>query len=183
MIGDSNDRTNFWHKLLFTDTQVSKIRKAFANGSSANIKFSKAQLLKIIQPGGKDFLDKQIDWFNKEYVTGSRVTPTINGVNDIMKGIKYLENSLILLKGTTIESTSLEGGNFLRLLMTVGLPLMKKLVTAIANVLFTIWIVSRNDSSRCSYSKENWWITSSVGLIFAYCNINNFKWTNGGQKK
>ena len=100
-----------------------------------------------------------------------------------MKGIKYLENSLILLKGTTIESTSLEGGNFLRLLMTVGLPLMKKLVTAIANVLFTIWIVSRNDSSRCSYSKENWWITSSVGLIFAYCNINNFKWTNGGQKK
>ena len=112
-------------------------------------------MLKIIQPGGKDFLDKKIDWFNKEYATGSRVTPTINGVNDIMKGIKYLENSLILLKGTTIESTSLEGGNFLRLLMTVGLPLMKKLVTAIANVLFTIWIVSRNDSSRCSYSKEN----------------------------
>ena len=29
----------FPHKLLLTDTQVSKIRKAFANGPSANIKF------------------------------------------------------------------------------------------------------------------------------------------------
>ena len=47
-------------------------------------------MLKIIQPGGKDFLDKQIGWFNKEYVTGSRITLTINAVNDIMKGIKYL---------------------------------------------------------------------------------------------
>ena len=29
----------FPNKLLLTDTQLSKIRKAFANGSSANIKF------------------------------------------------------------------------------------------------------------------------------------------------
>ena len=32
LIGNSNDKTNFPHKLLLTDTQVSKIRKAFANG-------------------------------------------------------------------------------------------------------------------------------------------------------
>ena len=38
---NSNDETNFPHKLLLTNTQVSKIRKAFANGSSANIKVSK----------------------------------------------------------------------------------------------------------------------------------------------
>ena len=44
LIGNSNDATNFTHKLLLTDTQVSKIRKTFANGSSANIKFSKTQL-------------------------------------------------------------------------------------------------------------------------------------------
>ena len=37
LIGNSNDETSFQHKL--TNTQVSKIRKAFANGSSANIKF------------------------------------------------------------------------------------------------------------------------------------------------
>ena len=35
-----------------TDTQVSKICKVFGNGSSANIKFSKPQLSKMIQSGG-----------------------------------------------------------------------------------------------------------------------------------
>ena len=47
LIGNFSDETNFLHKLLLTDTQVSKIRKAFANGSSANIKFSKSQLSKM----------------------------------------------------------------------------------------------------------------------------------------
>ena len=31
MIGDFNDEANFPHKLLLTDRQVSRIRKAFAN--------------------------------------------------------------------------------------------------------------------------------------------------------
>ena len=44
----SNDETNFSRKILLTNTQVSKIRRAFANGSSANIKFSKPQLSKIV---------------------------------------------------------------------------------------------------------------------------------------
>ena len=52
LIGKSNDKTNFPNKLSLTDTQVSKICKAFANGSSAIIKFSKIQLSKIIQLGG-----------------------------------------------------------------------------------------------------------------------------------
>ena len=56
MIGDSNDETNFSHKLLLTDRQVSSIRKAFSNNSSVDIKFSKTQLSKIIQSGG--FLGK-----------------------------------------------------------------------------------------------------------------------------
>ena len=42
--GDSNDETNFPHKLLLTDTKVSKIQNAFSNGSSAKIIFSKSQL-------------------------------------------------------------------------------------------------------------------------------------------
>ena len=49
LMGNSNDETNFPHKLLLTDTQVSEICKAFTNGSSANIKFSKTQLSKMIQ--------------------------------------------------------------------------------------------------------------------------------------
>ena len=36
--GDSNDENKFSHKLSLTNTQVSKLRKAFANNSSANIK-------------------------------------------------------------------------------------------------------------------------------------------------
>ena len=43
MIGDSNEKSNFPHKLLLTDTQVSKFHKDFRNGSSANIKFSITQ--------------------------------------------------------------------------------------------------------------------------------------------
>ena len=41
--GDSNDENNFLHKLLLTNTQVSKLRKTFANDSSVNIKLSKPQ--------------------------------------------------------------------------------------------------------------------------------------------
>ena len=52
LIGNSNDETNFPHKLLLTDTQVSKICKAFSNGLSPNVKFSKTQLSKIVQLGG-----------------------------------------------------------------------------------------------------------------------------------
>ena len=52
MIGDSNDKGNFPHELLLTDRQVSSIRKAFANNSSVDIKFSKTQLSKMMQPGG-----------------------------------------------------------------------------------------------------------------------------------
>ena len=43
---DSNNENNSPHKLSLTNTQVSKFRKAFANGSSANIKLSKTQLHK-----------------------------------------------------------------------------------------------------------------------------------------
>ena len=55
LIGSCNDETNFPHKLLI-DTQVSKICKAFANGSSANMKFSKTYFSKTEQSGGFIFL-------------------------------------------------------------------------------------------------------------------------------
>ena len=50
MVGDNE--TNFPHKLLSTNRQVSNLRKAFANHSSADIKLSKTQLSKMIQSGG-----------------------------------------------------------------------------------------------------------------------------------
>ena len=56
MIGNSDDETNFPHKLLLTNRQVANLRKAFANNSSVNIKLSKTHLSKIVQSGG--FLGK-----------------------------------------------------------------------------------------------------------------------------
>ena len=127
LIRSYNHQTNFPHKLSLTDTQVSKICKGFANGSLANIKVSKTQLSKMIQSGKivirdlsifrnilssaakkgtdiarnlwKDFLDKQIDKFNKEYITGegSGITLSNNEKKDIMiKLITSLEIKEIL---------------------------------------------------------------------------------------
>ena len=49
MTGDSNDEAEFPHKLLLTDTQVSRFSKFIANGLSTNLKLSKTQLSKIVQ--------------------------------------------------------------------------------------------------------------------------------------
>ena len=51
MIGNS-DNTNFHHKLLLTNRQVSSLHKAFAKNTSTDIKLSKTQLSKMIQSGG-----------------------------------------------------------------------------------------------------------------------------------
>ena len=96
LIATFNDEPNFLHKLLLTDTQVSILCQAFENSSSANITFWKAQLSKMKQSGGvirgipifgnilsnlatkgtnihrdlgKNFLQKQIDKYNKGYIT------------------------------------------------------------------------------------------------------------------
>ena len=52
MIGDSDDEINFPHELLLTNRQVANLRKAFADKSSTDIKFSKTQISKMIQSGG-----------------------------------------------------------------------------------------------------------------------------------
>ena len=52
MVSNSNDNTNFPHELLLTNRQIANIRKALANHSSIDIKFSKTQLSKMMQSGG-----------------------------------------------------------------------------------------------------------------------------------
>ena len=116
---ESNDETNVLHKLLLTDRQVSGLRKAFISGSSANVEFSKTHLPRMMQSGGvisdipisenillsvaekgtiiarnfgEDFLDMQIDKFNKEYITGAGITLTNNEIKDIVKVTKSLED-------------------------------------------------------------------------------------------
>ena len=51
MIGNSDDETNFPHKLYLTNRQVADLRKAFANHLSTDITLSKTQLSKMIQLG------------------------------------------------------------------------------------------------------------------------------------
>ena len=50
MIGD--DESNFPHKFLLTNRQVSNLRQTFTNKSSTDIKLSKTQLSKLIQSAG-----------------------------------------------------------------------------------------------------------------------------------
>ena len=46
------DKNNLPHELLLTTRQKTKLRNAFNNNMSADIKLSKAQISKIIQSGG-----------------------------------------------------------------------------------------------------------------------------------
>ena len=52
VVDNPNHKNDFPYKMLSTNTQGSRLCKAFANGSSANIKLSKTQLHKIGQSGG-----------------------------------------------------------------------------------------------------------------------------------
>ena len=90
MIGDNEN--NFPHKLLLTNTQVSNLRKTFANNSSANIKLSKTQLSKMIQSGG--FLGKLLGPLLK---TG---LPLISNV------IKPLAKSVLIPLGLTAAAAA-----------------------------------------------------------------------------
>ena len=56
MIRNSDNETNFLHKLSLTNRQVANLRKGIANYLSADSKLSKTQLSKMIQLGG--FLDR-----------------------------------------------------------------------------------------------------------------------------
>ena len=89
MIGDSNDKINFPHKLLLTDRQVSKICKAFANNSLDNIKLSITQLSKITQSGG--FFDRLFGALLK------------NGLQLMKNVLKPLANSILIPLGLTYQ--------------------------------------------------------------------------------
>ena len=58
-VGDSNNENDFLHKLLLTNTQVSRNSKAFANNFSANVKSSNLNFIKYDKQKdfSVDFLD------------------------------------------------------------------------------------------------------------------------------
>ena len=90
MIGDNE--TNFPHKFLLTNRQVSNLRKAFTNYLSTDIKLSKTQLSKMIQSGG--FLGRLLGPLLK---TG---LPLIKNV------IKPLSKSVLIPLGLTLAAAA-----------------------------------------------------------------------------
>ena len=92
----SDDETNFPHKLLLTNRQVSNLRKAFTNKSSTDIKLSKAQLSKMIQSGG--FLGRLLGRLLKA------------GLPLIKNEIKPLAKSVIIPLGLTAAASAADAG-------------------------------------------------------------------------
>ena len=153
----------------YINRRISGIRKAFSNNSSADIKFSKTQLSKMIQSGG--FLGKLLGPLLKtglpliknvtiplaksvliplglaaaasaadvgihKKILGSGNTTLIisnDEINDIIKIIKSLEDSGLLLKGVTEtvqnEVKEQKGGFLSMLLGTLGASLLGNLLT------------------------------------------------------
>ena len=94
MIGDNE--TNFPHKLLLTDRQVSNLRKDFSNHSSVDITLSKTQLSKMIQSGR--FLGRLLGPLLKTEL------PLIKNV------IKPLAKSVLIPLGLTAAASSADAG-------------------------------------------------------------------------
>ena len=122
MVGNSNNETNFPHNLLLTNRQILSLRKAFNNHTSADIKFSKAQLTKM------QSTDAVI---NKKILgSGNHITLVISNddMQDLLKIVKLLEDRCILLDGIneTVENEVKEqkGGFLSMLLGTLGASLL-----------------------------------------------------------
>ena len=94
MIG--NNETNFPHKLLLTDRQVSSLRKSFASHSSADIKLSKTQLSKMIQSGG--FLSRLL---------GPLLKAGLPLIKDL---IKPVAKSILVSLGLTAAASAADAG-------------------------------------------------------------------------
>ena len=168
VVGDSNNENNFSHRLLLTNTQVSRLHKAFVNGSLANIILSKTELHKIGQSGG--FLGRLLRPLLKSGLPfiGNVLKPLAKSVsiplgltaealttdaaihkkmfgsgnttliiskeemNDTMKIIKSLKESVLLIKGVseTIKNEAKEQkeGFLSMLLGTLGAGLLGNLL-------------------------------------------------------
>ena len=75
----------------------------------------------------------------------------------IIKVIRPFENRETLLKGTTKNITSQEGGflNFLRVLTTAGLPLMKNVLTPLAkSVLISSGLMASESATDFAIQKK-----------------------------
>ena len=94
MIGDNE--TNFPHKLLLTNRQVTNLYKAFENYLSTDIKLSKIQLSKMIQLGG--FLGRLL---------GPLLKPGLPLIKNV---IKPLAKNVLIPLGLTSATSAADAG-------------------------------------------------------------------------
>ena len=96
IVGNSDDETNFPHKLFLTNRQVANLHKAFTKHTPTDIKLSKTQLSKMIQSGG--FLDGFLG-------------PLLRTGLPLMKSvIKPLAKSVLVLLGLTAAASAANTG-------------------------------------------------------------------------
>ena len=95
VIGNSNDETNFSYKSLSTNTLVSRLCKAFTNGSSANIKLSKTQMHKIGQSWA--FFGRILEPFLKASLPLKKCTEAINSKYLIPLGLTAAASATVQL--------------------------------------------------------------------------------------
>ena len=96
MISNSDDETNFPHKLLLTNRQVTNLREAFGNHTLTDIKLSKTQLSKMIQLGG---------------LPGRLLGPLLKAGLPLMKNvIQPLAKSVLIPLGLTAVASAVDAG-------------------------------------------------------------------------
>ena len=96
MNGNSNDETNFSHKLFLTNRQVANLRREYAKHTSTDIKLSKTQLSKMMQSVG--FL-------------GRLLGPLLRRGLPLMKCvIQPLSKSILIPLGLTASASAADAG-------------------------------------------------------------------------
>ena len=96
MVGNFNDEIIFPHKLILTSIPVASLHKYFVNHLSTDIKLSKLQLSKMMQPG--EFL-------------GKIFVPLLKTRLPLMKNvIKALPKNVLIPLGLTAAATAADAG-------------------------------------------------------------------------
>ena len=139
IIDDSINESDFLHKLLLTNTQVSMLQKTFGNGSSANLKLSKTWLDKMGQSG--EFLGRSWGPLLKTRLPlkGNVLRPLVKSVL-ISVGLieESLEESGLLIKGLSEiiknQARKQKGRFLIMFLGTLGASLLGNLLAVIAQL-------------------------------------------------
>ena len=107
VVYDSDEEKNFPHKLLLTNSQVSRLHKVFANGSLTNTKLSKTQLHKIGR--SREILGNFLGPLLKPGLPLTRkVLKVLSTIRTNSRNECYYENTLVNWRIWTIKNEAKE---------------------------------------------------------------------------